>query len=84
MDREAVHHCYYFNSHANQTIHGKTTTLLFQKSVITDMKQQMYIAKSLLEIMSEFSIKGINIHYQGSRFIVAFDVQTRYIKTMTL
>ena len=44
----------------------------------------MYIAKSLLEIMSEFAIKGINIHYQGSRFIVAFEMQTRYTKIMTL
>ena len=63
---------------------GKQRHFSSKKSVIKGMKQQMYIAKSLLEIMSEFSIKGINIHYQGSRFIVAFDVQTRYIKTMTL
>ena len=48
------------------------------------MKQEVYNAKSLLEIMSEFSIKGNNVHYQGSRFIVAFDVQTRCIETMTL
>ena len=83
-DREAVNHCNYFNSHANQTIHGKTTTFLFRKSVIKSTERQMYIAKSLLEIMSEFTIKGINIHYQGSRFIVAFEMQTRYIEIMTL
>ena len=48
--------------------------------------RNMYIAKSLLELVSEFPIIAItiNIHYQGSEFIVAFVVQTRYIRTMTL
>ena len=63
---------------------GKQRHFSSKKSVIKGMKQQMYIAKSLLEIMSEFFIKGINIHYQGSRFIVAFEMQTRYIEIMTL
>ena len=79
MDMEAVNHSNYFYSHANQTIHGKTTTFLFQKSVIKSMKRQMYIAKSLLEITTEFSTKGNNIHYQGSTFIVAYEVERRCI-----
>ena len=37
-DRAAVSHQNCFNSHANQTIHGKTTTFLFQKIVIKSTK----------------------------------------------